>query len=370
MKTLTICMALTLCWCTWIEAAQPKADETPSPHPGAPGLLASETLGRWSAERANTWYAQQPWLVGCNFIPSTAANQLEMWQEESFDRTTLDRELAWAAGIGFNTVRVYLHDLAWEADAEGLKKRIDEFLAIAHRHRIRTALVIFDDCWNENPAIGKQPPPIPGVHNSRWLQSPGKKVVNDPGAWPRLERYARDVIGTFAADKRIVFWDLYNEPGNSGQGTRSLPLLKKAFQWARASGPSQPLTVGIWHRSRELNDFQVAASDVITFHNYGGAGDLSRQIAELKEHGRPVICTEWLRRGHSDVRSHLPIFKDENVGCYMWGLVAGKTQTIYPWGSKENAPEPKVWFHDLLRKDGTPLDPGEVDLFKQLTAKR
>jgi len=335
----------------------------------AGSVLAGEPGGRWSAEKADRWYDRQPWLVGCNFIPSTAVNQLEMWQSATFDADTIDRELGWAAGVGFNTVRTYLHDLAWQADPEGFKRRVGTFLSIAARHGIRPMLVIFDDCWNADPKAGPQPAPIPGVHNSRWLQSPGKAVVNDPGRWDRLQRYVADVVGTLARDERVLAWDLYNEPGNSGQGTKSLPLLKKALAWARAAGPSQPLTVGVWHGNEVLNRFQLAASDVITFHNYHDAESLKQQIAHLKTFGRPVICTEWMRRPGSTVGTHLPIFKAEGVGCYMWGLVAGKTQTIYPWGSKQGSPEPERWFHDLLRPDGSPHRPTEVDLLRRLTGR-
>ena len=327
-------------------------------------------MSRWSKEKANKWYDNQSWLVGCNFIPSTAINQLEMWQADTFDAETIARELKWASDIGFNTVRVYLHDLAWEADASGFKKRIGRFLDIAEHHNIKPMFVLFNDCWNANPKIGKQPAPKPGVHNSGWLQSPGKAVVNDPKSWPRLERYVKDIIGTFAEDERVLAWDLYNEPGNRGQGSKSLPLLRTAFEWARAASPAQPLTTGVWRGSMELTKFQLAASDVVTFHNYGSAKSLSDQIAGLKKHGRPIICTEWLRRGHSNVASHLPIFRKERVGCYNWGLVAGKTQTIYPWGSREGASVPKRWFHDLLRKDGAPFDPEEAALFKKLTGRK
>jgi hypothetical protein len=326
-------------------------------------------VNRWSEEKANEWYAKQPWLVGCNFIPSTAINQLEMWQGGTFVFVSIDNELKWASEIGFNTVRVYLHDLAWEADAEGFKKRMGQFLDIASHYHIRPIFVLFDDCWNANPKIGKQPDPKPGIHNSGWLQSPGRDVVNNPKSWSRLELYLKDIIGAFAKDDRILLWDLYNEPGNEGQGNKSLPLLEKAFQWARRVNPAQPLTAGVWSGNKELNDFQETVSDVITFHNYNNAKNLSEQISRLKKHGRPVICTEWLRRGNSDVATHLPIFKKERVGCYNWGLVAGKTQTIYPWGSKENAPEPRIWFHDLLRKNGKPFDEAEVKLFRKLTAE-
>jgi hypothetical protein len=332
-------------------------------------VCAEDAPQRWSAEKANAWYKTQPWLVGCNFIPSTAINQLEMWQADTFDTETIDRELGFAAKLGFNTARVYLHDLAWQADPEGFKKRIDKFLTIAQKHKIRPMFVLFDDCWNANPKIGKQPEPIPGVHNSGWLQSPGQAVVNDPTKWDRLEKYVADVVGTFRDDKRILMWDLYNEPGNSGQSEKSMPLLKKTFQWARAAKPSQPLSVGVWRNAKNFNEYQLATSDVITFHNYGGPEGLVRQIAELKKQGRPVICTEWLLRGKGDVATFLPVFQKERVGCYNWGLVAGKIQTIFPWGSPKGAKEPPRWFHDLLKKDGTPHIAEEVELFRKLTGE-
>ena len=172
-------------------------------------------MKRWETERADAWYRRQPWLVGCNFIPSSAINQLEMWQADTFDMAIIERELGWAAELGMNTARVYLHHLAWEADANGFKTRIDRFLACSSRFGIRPILVIFDDCWNDNPKIGKQPEPVPGVHNSGWLQSPGRSAVNDPAAWPQLERYVRDVMGAFSQDDRVLMWDLYNEPGNT-----------------------------------------------------------------------------------------------------------------------------------------------------------
>jgi hypothetical protein len=322
---------------------------------------------RWTAENAEAWYRSQPWLVGCNFIPSTAINQLEMWQATTFDPDTIGRELGWAAGIGMNAVRVYLHDLVWQADAQGFKRRIDQYLALAAGRGIRTLFVLFDDCWNTEPKLGQQPEPIPGVHNSGWMQSPGSKLVTDPGGWARLERYVKDVLAAFAADERILMWDLYNESGNNGLGDRSLALLQAAFGWARAVRPQQPLTAGVWFDNQRITDFQVEASDVITFHNYNDASSLSEQIRRLKALGRPVICTEYMARTRgSRFVTHLPIFKQEQVGCFNWGLVSGKTQTIYPWGSPPGGPEPELWFHDIFHKDGTPYDSAEVELIKKL----
>lgn len=324
---------------------------------------------RWTIEKAHAWYQQQPWLVGCNFIPSTAINQLEMWQEGTFDPETIDRELSWAGKIGFNSVRVFLHDLLWQAGEKPLKTRMERYLDIAAKHNIRTVFVLFDDCWNANPKLGSQPEPTPGVHNSGWVQSPGESVVTDPGQWTRLESYVAGLLGYFENDERILMWDLYNEPGNSGLRDRSLHLLQATFTWARQAGPRQPLTAPIWFDNQPLNEFQLAASDIITFHHYSDAASLQEQIYYFKSFNRPVICSEYLARTlNSRYETHLPVFKREQVGCYNWGFVSGRTQTIYPWLSPEGAPEPEQWFHDVLYQDGTPYQQVEIDLIKKLTS--
>jgi hypothetical protein len=339
-------------------------------------LLSGQTLSaqQWSAEKANAWYSKLPWLAGCNFIPSTAINQLEMWQEETFDTATINRELGLAASVGMNIVRVYLHDLAYEADKVGFKKRMNIFLDLADAQGITTSFVFFDDCWQPKPEIGKQPEPKPGVHNSGWMQSPHTDVANDfrkRREWGRLEAYVKDILSSFSGDERILYWDLYNEPSPKLlHGTKALPLLKEVFIWAREANPSQPLTSGIFFRFKRYNKFQLSSSDITTFHNYNDAENLSKQIAELKALGRPVICTEWLaRKRDSRVETHLPIFKEENVGCIMWGLVSGKTQTIYPWRPKVHETEPELWFHDLFHPDGRPYSEAEVELFRRLTGQ-
>lgn len=325
---------------------------------------------RRTREQAQAWHQTQPWFMGCNFIPSTAINQLEMWQAATFDPDTLMRELGWAAGIGLNAVRVYLHDLVWQADADGFVRRIDQFLGWAAGHGLKTVLVVFDDCWKPDPALGPQPAPIPGVHNSGWVQSPGAVVVNDLSQWPRLQSYVTGVLSAFANDARILMWDLYNEPGNQGQGEQSLPLLRATFEWARAARPQQPLTVGLWADLPALNEFQLEASDVVTFHHYGELPLLREELRRLQAFGRPCFCTEYMARTRgSRFATHLPVFKQEHVGCFNWGLVSGKTQTIYPWGSPAGAAEPLDWFHDILRADGTPYRAEETALLKQLSPR-
>lgn len=326
----------------------------------------------WSKEQANNWYKKQGWLVGADFLPSTAINQLEMWQAETFDSATIDKELGWAAGIGMNVMRVYLHDLAWKADAAGFKKRMDQFLSIAASHKIKILFCIFDDCWNPDPAIGKQPDPKPGVHNSGWVRSPSMAVHNDSTQWRYLQQYVTDILTTFKNDTRILLWDLYNEPDNSGYGLSSLPLLKKVYQWAWAVRPAQPLTSGVWIMEfPEVNKFQLENADVITFHNYEDTVSMKKAIDSLQQRGRPVICTEYMaRKNNSKFETHLPILKRYNVAAINWGLVSGKSNTIFPWGSKEGSPEPTPWFHDVFRKDGTPYDVKETELIKKLTSAK
>jgi hypothetical protein len=326
----------------------------------------------WTAEQANAWYASQPWFVGANFLPSSAINQLEMWQAESFDVPTIDRELSWAASIGMNIMRVYLHDLAWQTDPQGFKKRMGKFLEIAAKHKIKILFTLFDDCWNPEVFPGKQPLPKPGIHNSGWVRSPNIAIHDNPQRWGLLEAYVKDVLSSFAGDKRIVMWDLYNEPGNSGYGLSSVELLKKVFEWAWFVRPSQPLTSGTWFNNKTYNDFVLSNSDVITFHNYNDAESLEKEIIEKQKLGKPLICTEYMARTrNSTFQSCLPIFKKYKVGAINWGLVAGKSNTIYQWSKPiPDGSEPELWFHDVFRKDGTPYKIEEITVIKSLTGKK
>jgi len=349
---------------------------------------------KWSAEKANEWYAKQPWFAGCNFIPSTAVNQIEMWRGESFDEQTIDRELALAEGLGMNAVRVYLHDLVWEEDPDGFKSRITRFLDLADARGIRALIVFFDDCWQPEPRGGVQPEPVPGVHNSRWVNSPGVSAASDPAQEPRLKAYVQDITGHFAEDERIIAWDVYNELGNVFLPTLALPLIhriprlavkfikfrfisiptrrlfRKAVAWIREMNPSQPLTASVYINHPSLNRELLEASDIISFHNYETSKSLERQIGRLKKLGRPVFCTEYLNREEGSLfQTFMPVFKREKIACFNWGLVAGKTQTVNPWKKPGDGSEPALWFHDIYRPDGTPFSRDEVDFIRRMTGK-
>ena len=326
----------------------------------------------WSVSRINEWYAQQQWITGANFIPSTAINQLEMWQAESFDPVTIDRELGWAEQIGFNAMRVFLHSVAWKADPEGFKQRVDQYLAIAHKHGIKTIFVFFDDVWGKVPKSGPQPIPKPGNHNSGWMQDPGQPASSDTSLFPGLEKYVKEVLGKFKNDQRILFWDLYNEPGNGDKNDLSLPLLKNVFRWAREVNPDQPVSAGLWKwELGALNTFQAMNSDVITYHDYEEPQWHQRVIDVLKVNGRPLICTEYMARTRNNRFSNtLTLLKKEHVGAINWGFVEGKTNTIYQWDMPvADGSQPDEWFHDIFFRNGEPYRKDEVNLIKKLNGK-
>jgi len=326
--------------------------------------------GQWSKESAWEWFGKAPWPIGCNFLPSSAVNDIEMWQAGSFDEACIDLELGFAERIGFNSVRSFLNFVVWEADREGLKRRFERFLQIARSHGISVMPVLFDDCnfAGRSPHAGKQPDPVLGVHNSQWVSSPAFETMDERSEWTKLESYVKDVIGSFKSDERILAWDLYNEPGNSVRGDKSLPLVEASFKWARELKPAQPLTAGPWHEFESPMSRRVAElSDVVSFHCYD-ALDGMREKAELfKAYGRPLLCTEWMqRKGGSSFMTHLPYMKREGIGAYSWGLVAGRTQTFFPWNSKPGVQEPELWFHDIFRKDGSPFCEEEVQFVKRV----
>jgi hypothetical protein len=360
----------------------------------APGQTpAAAQTDRWSAAEANAWYAHQPWLIGSNYVPRSAINQLEMWQSATFNPAEIDQELGWAEAMGMNTLRVFLHDLLWQEDSTGFRARIAQFLTIAARHHIRPLFVLFDSCWDPLPHLGPQHAPTVGVHNSGWVQSPGARSLADSSDIPRLKAYVQGVIGAFAHDPRILAWDVWNEPGADNVGSydkQELPdkiarvtaLLPQVFEWAREAKPAQPLTSGIWavdtardaSHLGELQRIQLRESDVITFHNYSWPEYFRREVTWLKTYHRPVICTEFMARAvGSTFDGVLPIAKKERVGVINWGFVAGKTQTYLPWDSWRHPyvhEQPSVWFHDVLRPDGTPYREAEVRLIRRLTGRR
>lgn len=346
-------------------------------------------MKQWTTESAWTWHERSPWLVGANYLPSNAVNQLEMWQAETWSPELIDRELGWAAGIGMNCMRVFLHDLVWTHDRDGFLGRIEAYLEIAHKHGIGTVFVFFDSVWHPQPRFGAQRAPEPHVHNSGWVQSPGVHVLKHPERFAANDAYVSGVVGRFRDDPRVLAWDLWNEPENDNANSRGprdirradkdrmvAPLLERAFGWARAAEPSQPLTCGLWledvnlEQLRPCERVQLEHSDIVSFHRYANATVTRAFIEKLSSLGRPLVCTEYMARiNGAGFEAILPILKAHRVGAINWGLVAGKSQTNYPWDSwqRRYESEPELWFHDVFRADGTPYRQSEVDLIRSLT---
>jgi hypothetical protein len=355
--------------------------------------ITSSAAERWTPQQANEWYDAQPWIVGCNFLPSNAINQLEMWQPETFDPATIDRELGFAQSLGFNSVRMFLHNLPWHDDRDAFLKNIDTFLEVSAKHKIRPLIVFFDGVWDPDPQSGKQNRPRAGVHNSGWVQSPGRIVLADNAKQDALESYVTDVLKRYANDKRVLAWDLFNEPDNlngNSYGPLELKnkdevaarLVRETFKWAREIGPSQPLTVCLWgsapnwDEANTLNKVHQAAvelSDVISFHDYGKPDSMNRRIRQLRKYERPLLCTEYMARGNgSTFEAILPILKKEKIAAYCWGLVDGKSQTKYPWQTWQMPilGEPQPWHHDIFHADGRPYRDNEVKLIRELTGHK
>ena len=346
---------------------------------------------KWTEEQAQAWGEKQPWLVGCNYITSSAINELEMWQADTFDPKTIDRELGWAQGLGFNSVRVFLHDLPWSQDSDGFLKRIEQFLTIADAHHIGVDFVLFDSVWDPHPKSGKQREPKGGLHNSGWVQSPGAEILGDPAQHEQVKPYVVGVISRFRSDKRIQFWETMNEPDNandSSYGAQELPnkremarvFLIKAYNWAREANPSQPLTSGVWigdwpddAKLSPMEQVQLHESDVISFHSYDPLDGMKLRVEHLQRYHRPILCTEYMARPRgSTFDPILGYLKSQKVPAYNWGFVAGKSNTIYPWDSWQHRyeSEPKVWFHDIFRTDGTPFDPKECEYIRRITGAK
>lgn len=340
---------------------------------------------KWSVEQAVSWASAQEWTVGCNYVTSTAINQIEMWQAESFDPETMDVELGRAESLGFNVVRVFLSTHVYFDDPKGFKKRFSEFLSICDRHGIKALPTFWTNGGKcESPKLGKQPESVRGVHNSQWIMTPGAEYVNDSSRWPELERMVKDIIRTYRKDGRILMWCLYNEPENLRRGVRSsVPLMEETFRWARSCNPSQPLTAPLWHpvgsRNTSLPEVVCALdnSDVISFHCYDDKVTLENFIKSLLPFGRPMICTEYMRRPKSTFGDALPVFKKYGVGAISWGLTAGKCNFNFPWNKTDaegksipwEYDEPEVWFHDIYRIDGTPYSTEEVDFIRSMTGQ-
>ena len=331
------------------------------------------TSEKWSNEKANAWYSQKPWLKGFNYVPSNAVNSTEMWQDETFVPAIIHRELKIASEIGFNSCRVFLQYIVWKDNPQGFISRLEEFLQIAAANNLTVMPVFFDDCnfAGKEPYLGKQDEPRHGVSNSQWTPCPGPTLALDPAEMPMLKEYLQSIMHRYASDKRILLWDMYNEPGNLEAKGSSLPLLEASFKWSREIDPSQPLTCAVWllPYDSECDAVCLEESDIISFHDYNTYDITAKAITGLAVHGRPILCTEWLNRpGNNRIETHIPLFKANNVGIFNWGLINGRTQTNLAGYTIHGEPDPNPaeWQHDFFHGDYTPYSADEIAYMKDI----
>ncbi len=334
-------------------------------------LLSSSSFSqKWDKDKANQWIEKFPWLCGVNYIPAYAVNYTAMWDRSTFDPKAIGAELDLMKDLGMNCVRVVLQYAVYEDNSRAFLKNFEKFLSICSDRGIIVMPIFFDDCVfgvNNNPKAGRQPEPLEGWYAWNWSPSPGISMVVDEREHYKLEAYVKDIMSKYKDDNRILLWDLYNEPTNNPHGQYSYPLLNKVFKWAREINPSQPLSVAFWNDNKQLNDIISDNSDVVTFHWYGDKESTKWKISTFKVSGRPIICTEWMNRNNNcTIKEVLPVYRENNVGCFSWGLVNGKTQTHLCWGHKpENLPYTKQWQHDIFHGDFTPYNKEEVEIIKQ-----
>jgi len=362
-----------------------------------PGLIlfASGVLAQshqWTPAEANDWYVRQPWIAGSNYSQSNTLNQFDMWQQTYFDADRIDLEFKWAEDLGMNTMRVFLHDLLYKDSPGGLKGRMEKLLRLADKHKMRVIFVLFDSTGDPFPEAGPQRNPRAGVRDSLWAQSPGARGLTDSSQTERLFSYVKEIISAYSIDKRILAWDLWNQPDNLNQGTgfatseptikyeKVLALLPKLFDYARAALPEQPITSGLWKgdwsspdKLSPIEKLQIERSDFISFQNYDGPQEFEKRVKWLQAYGRPVVCTGFMARTQgSTIEAILPIAEKNNVGALISSLVAGKRLLYLPldsWQTPYIDRQPDVWFQDLFRSNGTPYRPPEVDFIRDAIRK-
>lgn len=333
-------------------------------------------MKKWTAEAINKWWELQKWPVGANFVTTSAVNDIEMWMDSTFNPELVRKELKIAAEAGLNSVRVFLSYIVWREEGELFEKNFDAFLQMAHEAGLTVMPILFDDCafdYGSEPVYGPQPDPVPGVHNSRWVPSPGFAIQDNPAQLEACKAYVDAIVGKHSKDPRIIVWDLYNEAGNTARCEMCLPLAKRAFEWARENDPIQPLTIGPYDFSEKysaVNEFMFEHSDIISVHTYSDIEGTKKVVELAQKYGRPVLVTEWMHRPNgSTIPDILPYFKEQKVGCWQWGIIKGRTQTNLNWKTMNGGtpePDPVLWQHDILHPDGTPYRPEEIELIRKL----
>jgi hypothetical protein len=295
-----------------------------------------------------SYQADWRWVKGAVFVPTKDVNEAQQWDE--YDPVINDRELHYASVYGINCVRVYLHYGIYLKKKKALLKDIEDFLTRADKYGIKTEFVFFDDCWNQPDkdmlsVAYKYPAPIFGVHNSRWIVSPGEEVRKHYAEHrDRLKAYVQDIVNAHKADNRIAFWETYNEPSQSPETKR---LMKDAFDWIHETGTKIPLTA----TGRKFSGDPY--SDFKSWHEYG----------DYKYTGAPdELCSECMNRSGQTVPGIVEHFKDK-TGFILWEFGIGRDNCRFTWKEDRGHPRPDETskpFHGVVYPDGHPWSLDDV----------
>ena len=345
----------------------------------------------WTPKQANEWYNGLPYLAGVNYVPSYAVNAIEVWSDETFDIKTIERELLLLKSINMNVIRIFLNDKVHQHNPDALYSKMQQLLDLCEKHDIYVMFTFFTNGGRPESNLGKQPEPVPGKHNSQWVKSPSLSVLGDDSKWGYLRDYVFGTVSKFADNKRVIAWNVFNEPGNvssthvPGQKAMSndehvnylintKKLMEKSFKWAREANPSQPITAPIWTDDPFISKMFSGAiennCDVMSYHCYENIVKHYNIINRLKKHGRPIMCTEWLaRHSGSTFNPALQFLKANKIASFSFGLKKGRIQThlAWPWFlNSQLKGVNEIWLHDIFDENDNPYCPEECAYIKRI----
>eukprot|EP01084_Bolivina_argentea_P234273 394403_1 len=312
---------------------------------------------------------------GAEYTPSTASNSL-WWYYYSNYTEEIDRELNFIENkLSFNSLRMFLHNMVFDAGSDQYIKYIDDFLNRTLSHNIKAGFVFFDDCWNMNGANISAPcQPTPGVHNGCWMTCP-QQNQRDINNITQFKPYVTDIIQHFQHDKRILFWEIYNEPKQ--QSNFSITLRNTAYEWIKNINTTIPV-ISCWdnNNNTDISDMHrydnnfVGWKKQIAFGDNGNKGTViteggARWYTGYADTGSPIEVINFMEayRNNTDNKWYPGIFMN-------WEVMIGNTNTRWHWGSKAYSPEPNIPFDGYLFPDGTPVSYTEIYIIQRYITKQ
>jgi len=328
-------------------------------HPGE-GLFDNISAGRPLAEPALPSRTDWSWVRGAVYIRSNAVNSVQMWHDYWDHTAILDRELSYASLYGLNMVQAYLHWIVWDRHREEYLRRIDDFLERASRHGLRANLIFWDDCGHVEPGLSFATP-VPGRHNSQMMPNPSHTIrdsaVASDAHKERFRSYVEGIASRFRDDRRIAFWQIYNEcmgPREKYRLRTADSNLNRLLGWTRAwikgTGTSIPIT------ATGGGFYGPQYSDFYSYHSYRFGKIPFPHAGGGPEH----LCTETLNRPDAGLADCVRELAGKQNGFVVWELMIGRDNCRFPWGHPDGRDEPAVPFQGIVYPDGHPWDAGEI----------